>query len=216
MIMLLRDALAALYAKLDADQLAHRYAAVAQLIEEEEKRRVVQVGDRIAAFTINHPDGGSLSSAELLEKGPLLVNFYRGLWCSYCQRDLLGLEAAFSEICKANASVIAITRDLRPDARIKLKQAAAISFPVIDDTDGLIAELFGLRWGPSDASLIATEAGTDLVTLRGTAPWILPMQARYLIQQDGVIAFANVAFDYNERTDPDAVLPKLAELAASQ
>jgi len=83
-------------------------------------------------------------------------------------------------------------------------------------TDGLIAEHFGLRWNVSDTDLIAAATGTNLVTLRGTAPWIIPMQARYLIQQDGVIAFANVAFDYDQRTEPAAVLPILATLTASK
>ena len=71
---------------------------------------------------------------------------------------------------------------------------------------GSIAEQFGLRWSVSDVDLIDAEMGMDLISFRGTRPWILPMQARYLIRQDGVIAFANVAFDYDQRTEPAAVL----------
>jgi peroxiredoxin len=96
-----------------------------------------------------------------------------------------------------------------------LKETTNISFPIIDDTDGQIAQQFGLRWSVDDVELIDTEMGLDLVSFRGTRPWILPMQARYLIRQDGVIAFANVAFDYEQRTEPGAVLPALARLAMS-
>jgi hypothetical protein len=55
-----------------------------------------------------------------------------------------------------------------------------ISFPVVDDADGVIAEKFGLRCSVSDANLIDTETGMDLISFRGTRPWILPLQARYL------------------------------------
>jgi peroxiredoxin len=210
----LREALAALHSRFDTDQLAERYSAAAKLVSDEERRRARQVGDRIPPFKLNHPEEGHISSAELLEQGPLIVNFYRGLWCSYCQRDLLGLEGAFPAIRDARSSVIAITRGLNSEVRAALKQTAPLSFPLIDDTDGGIAEQFGLRWSVSDVDLIDVEMGLDLVSFRGTRPWILPMQARYLIGQDGNIAFANVAFAYDQRTDPAAILPALTRLTA--
>lgn len=91
----LRDALAALYSRFDADQLVERYSAAAKLVAEEERRRVRQVGDRVPPFNLTHPERGYISSSDLLDEGPLIVSFYRGLWCSYCQRDLLGVEEAF-------------------------------------------------------------------------------------------------------------------------
>jgi peroxiredoxin len=208
----LREALAALHSRFDTDQLAERYSAAAKLVSDEERRRVRQVGDRIPPFNLNHPEEGHISSAELLEQGPLIVNFYRGLWCSYCQRDLLGLEGAFPAIRDARSSVIAITRGL--NSEVRAAQTAPLSFPLIDDTDGGIAEQFGLRWSVSDVDLIDVEMGSDLVSFRGTRPWILPMQARYLIGQDGNIAFANVAFAYDQRTEPAAILPALTRLTA--
>jgi hypothetical protein len=111
-----------------------------------------------------------------------------------------------------HSSVIAVTRGLNSEVRASLKQTAPLSFPLIDDTDGVIAEQFGLRWSLSDLDLIDAEMGMDLVSFRGTRPWILPMQARYLIRQDGVIAFANVAFDYDQRSEPAAILPALSRL----
>jgi hypothetical protein len=119
------------------------------------------------------------------------------------------------DIRNANASVVAITHGFDSDVRARLKQTVNISFPIVGDTDGLVAEQFGLRWGASDADLIDTEMGLDLISFRGTRPWIVPMQARYPVRQDSVVAFANVAFDYNQRTEPAAVLPTLAELSAS-
>jgi peroxiredoxin len=211
----LREALAALHSRFDTEQLAERYAAAAKLVSDEEKRRVRQVGDRVPPFSLNHPDNGRIRSTELLGHDPLIVNFYRGLWCSYCQRDLLGVEETFPIFRDAHAAVVAVTRGLNSDVRATLKQTTPFSFPLIDDTDGVIAEQFGLRWSVSDVDMIDAEMGMDLVSFRGTRPWILPMQARYLIRQDGIIAFANVAFDYDQRTEPAAILPALSRLTAT-
>jgi peroxiredoxin len=210
----LRDALAALYSNYDASRLAERHAAAAKLISKEQRRRVRRAGDHIPPFDIHDPEQGRVSSIDVLKKGPLIVNFYRGLWCSYCQRDLLGVEEILPDIRKANASVIAITHGLSSRVLATLGQTVNISFPVVDDADGVIAEQFGLRWSVSDANLIDAETGMDLISFRGTRPWILPLQARYLLQQDRVVAFANVAFDYDQRTEPAAVLPALSKLTA--
>jgi peroxiredoxin len=216
MNMSLRDALSALYTIYDATQLAERHAAAARLISEEQRRRVRRVGDHVAPFDIEDPDQGRISSIDLLKRGPLIVNFYRGLWCSYCQRDLLGMEKMMPDIRKAGASVFAITHGVSGDIRATLKQTVNTSFPIIGDDEGLAAEQFGLRWSASDANLLDAETGVDLVSFRGTRPWILPMQARYLIQQDHVVAFANIAFDYMERTEPVAMLSSLATFTASR
>lgn len=75
-----------------------------------------------------------------------------------------------------------------------------------------MAEQFGIRWPTDEANLIETELGMNLVTLHGDGPWIVPMQARFVVGPDGMIVFANVAFDYDQRSEPAAVLPVLAKL----
>lgn len=210
--MALRDALAELYSRFDAAQHRERYAAVANLIADEEKRRVRQVGDQAPAFALMDPDFGCVSSSELLLCGPLIVTFYRGLWCSYCQQDLLGLEQIAPDIRETKASIVVITHGLETPVRQRLRQTTNFGFPIVDDVTGEIAEQFGIRWTPQDASLIESALGADLITLRGIGPWILPMQARYVVGQDGIIVFANVAADYHKRSEPAAVLPVLARL----
>jgi peroxiredoxin len=125
---------------------------------------------------------------------------------------LLGLERTVPDLRKANASIAAITHGLEKDVREKLRRTASLSFPILDDIDGNVAEQFGIRWPAEDANLIETELGMNLVTLRGSGPWIVPMQARFVIDPNGVIVFANIAFDYDQRSEPAAVLPVLAKL----
>jgi hypothetical protein len=106
--------------------------------------------------------------------------------------------------------IVVITHGLEATVRQRLRQTTHFGFPIVDD--GEVAEQFGLRWAPEDASLIESALGADLITLRGTGPWISPMQARYVIGRDGVIVFANVAADYDQRSEPATVLTILAEL----
>ena len=95
-----------------------------------------QAGDHIPPFDIHDPDQGHISSIDVLEKGPLIVNFYRGLWCSYCQRDLLGVEKIMPDIQKVGATVIAITHGLTGDVRAAFNRTVKTSFPIISDEDG--------------------------------------------------------------------------------
>jgi hypothetical protein len=92
-------------------------------------------------------------------RGVLTPEKRAAAWCSYCQRDLLGVEEMLPDIRKANASVIAITHGLSSRVLATLGQTVNISFPVVDDADGVIAEQFGLRWSVSDANLIDAETG---------------------------------------------------------
>ena len=210
--MSLRNALEGLRVQSDRLEAAARYVAAAKVIVEEGKKRLLKVGDHAPAFSLQDPRVGCVSSSKLLREGPLVVNFYRGLWCPYCQLDLASLEGVTADISHAKASVIAITHDLEGGVRQRFLEVHPISFPLLDDSDGKVAEAFGIRWSPDDSRLIEAELGMDIVTLRGDGPWILPMQARYVLGLDGLIAFADVIFNYDERSEPSVVLPVLAAL----
>jgi peroxiredoxin len=214
--MVFRDKLGALKANPAFDgQSAHSSAlhhAIEALISAEQENRLPKTGEIAPVFTLPDPTGTPISSVTLLRHGPLVLTFYRGLWCPYCQRDLHEFEEVLPDIRSAGASVVAISHQLTSgDSRV-LRRAQEIGFPVLDDTVGDIAVRFGLRWAPDDSRLIEEELGLNLFAFRGTEPWIVPMQARYVINRDGTIAFAEVAFDYSQRSKPASVLPILAQL----
>ena len=190
-----------------------RRRAVEDLIKAEEQRRILKVGDQAPLFSLPHADKGLVSSAELLRQGPLVIGFYRGLWCPYCQRDLIGLEIAMPEIKAARASAVAISHQiLSGDSRL-FHDGQKFSFPILDDATGYVAEQFGIRWNMADLSLIQEELGMNLLGFRGTDPWMRPMQARYVVGRDGIIVFAEVAYNYDQRSEPVAVLSTLTRLA---
>lgn len=156
--------------------------------------------------------GAPITSTELLRFGPLVITFYRGLWCPYCQRDLRGLDAIMESIRGLDASAVAICRPRQPGGDTPSDDDLSLAFPVLEDEAGELAVQFGVRWSAEDVSAVDAALGSNLVTFRGTEPWIVPMQARFVLDQDGAVVFAEAAFDYNDSSDPVSLLPLLAQL----
>jgi len=211
-----RDKLDALKVNLARENQPARSPILSQSIEAliaaEQVNRLPQVGEIAPAFTLPDATGTTISSAALLRHGPLVLTFYRGLWCPYCQRDLHAFEEALPGIRSVGASVVGIAHRFASDDSRVLRHAREIGFPVLDDGEGDVAVRFGLRWAPDDSRLIEEQLGLNLFSFRGTEPWIVPMQARYVIGRDGIIVFTEVAFDYSQRSEPASVLPVLARL----
>jgi peroxiredoxin len=207
----LREALCGLYSQFSCSQWQARYQAAAKLVSEEERRRVLRVGDRVGAFELNDPDRGSVWSPNLLANGPLVITFYRGLWCRYCQQDLASLDRLMPEIRRLGASAIVVAHDLDKDGRARLREIDVFKFSLVDDTMGRLAERFGIRWPIEDEELIRRELGLDIAALRGAGPWIQPIQARFIVGTDGVIELSSVAFDHDQYGEPTEVLPVLTK-----
>ena len=156
-----------------------------------------------------------MRSAGLLQKGPLVVTFYRGVWCPYCNMDLQAIEEAANGIRALGASLVAISPQTAPNRR-KSKRENALSFPILSDHGNAVANAFGLRFRlPDDLIAVYKGFGNDLAIGNGEGSWTLPMPARYVIGTDGVIAYAEVNPDYTRRPDPSELLPVLRRLKAA-
>ena len=213
--MSLRTKLDALRATLEQEAGATRDAvesAVGRLVSVEESTRPLKVGAPAPGFTLRAPDGVPVASGDCLRSGPLVVTFYRGLWCPYCQRDLQGLDDAATRLRELGATVLAVSRAREPGADTPSDHGLSLGFPVLEDASGDVAVGFGIRWSTEDARLIEEALGLGLTTFRGTEPWIVPMQARFVIARAGRVAFAEPAFSYDERSEPADLVPVLAEL----
>jgi peroxiredoxin len=209
--MSLRDALAESRPLFDSLDSNARYAAIAKVVAVEQEKRIRRVGDEAPTFNLEHRDRGLLSSTLLLKEGPLVVSFYRGLWCPYCERDIGSVDEIMGAVNDSNASVIAIAHQVHNEARKQFAETHNSRFSLLDDVEGTIAEQFGIRWAPEDSELIEKEFGWDIVTPQGSGPWILPMQARYVIAPNNRIVFAEVAFNYDESSAPSSILPYLTD-----
>jgi len=202
--------------KPSAHDLETMRRATAALLATGQAQRALKAGERAPEFTLKGPDGKSVSSRELLNHGPLVASFYRGVWCPYCNMELQALEAALPDIAARGASLVAISPQTAANSR-KSQHDNKLSFPILSDAGSEVANAFGIRFRLAD-DLIETyrRFKTDLPAFNADPSWVLPMPARYVIGVDGVIAYAEVNPDYTHRPDPSELLPILDRLKASR
>jgi peroxiredoxin len=186
--------------------------ATAELIASGQALNAKKAGDKAPGFTLKDPDGHLVSSTELLAKGPLVISFYRGVWCPYCNLELQALQAASAQIEARGAGVVAISPQTGSNSR-KSQRDNKLSFPILSDEKSRVAAAFGLRFSLPDY-LVELYKGfkNDLPAFNDDPAWVLPMPARYVIGTDGIIAYAEVNPDYTQRPDPSELLPVLDRL----
>lgn len=191
-------------------------AGIREQVESGRAGRALKAGDAAPAFTLPDADGTTFSSVAKLGKGPLVVSFYRGVWCPYCNIELQALEEARGEIEKRGATIVAVSMQNAVNSR-KSAVDNKLGFPILVDAGGATAAAFGLRYqlSPETVELYKT-LGNDLATINGEPSWTLPMPGRYVIAEDGVVAYAEVNPDYTKRPDPSELLPILDQLARAK
>jgi len=174
--------------------------------------RPLRAGDPAPTFILPDPDDVMISSAELLENGPLVVTFYRGIWCPYCRQDLKDLANAAPDIRSCGASLVAIAHQTVPDSNGKFQREHGLEFPILDDRQGDVAVAYRIRWSPQELAAAEERLG-KLPGLATETTWILPMQARYVIGRDGIIVYADINADYRQHPDPCEIVPLLREMS---
>jgi peroxiredoxin len=195
-----------------SEQLDAMRRATEELIASGQAERARKAGDTAPEFALKDPDGKVVSSRALLAKGPLVVSFYRGVWCPYCNLELQALEAAHPEIEARGASLVAISPQTAPNSR-KSQRDNKLSFPILSDAKSDVANAFGIRFALPDYLVeIYKSFKNDLPTINDDPSWVLPMPARYVIGRDGIIVYAEINPDYTQRPDPSVLLPVLDRL----
>jgi peroxiredoxin len=196
------------------DQLDAMQNATQSLIDSGQADYALKAGDTAPDFTLEDADGNSVSSRALLAHGPLIATFYRGVWCPYCNYDLQALEEDRPEIEARGASLVAISPQTPTNSR-KSQRDNKLGFPILSDPGSAVAAEFGLRFAlPDDLIEVYKQFGNDLPTINNDPAWVLPMPARYVIDTNGVIAYAEINPDYTRRPDPSELLPVLDRLRA--
>ncbi len=192
------------------------HRATAELKASGQAERARKVGDRAPEFAL--PDAGAevIRTSDLLARGPLVVSFYRGVWCPYCNMELQALEAFLPQIRELGGALVAISPQSAANSRKSARQNG-LSFPILSDQGNEVAAMFGLRFRlPDDLVELYQQLGNNLPLVNGDPSWTLPMPARYVIGPDGVIGYANVSPDYTLRPEPEEMLPALRQAAVAR
>ncbi len=138
--------------------------ATAELVASGQADRALKQGDRAPAFELPGPDGKPVFSAALLARGPLVITFYRGVWCPYCNLELQALQDARPDIQAAGGNLVAISPENAANSRKSVRQNE-LSFPILSDKGNATAHEFGLRFRcPTRSSPYTRGSAT-------TCPW---------------------------------------------
>jgi peroxiredoxin len=203
--------------RVPADRRAIMERHIAHLTKTGFAQRAKQVGDRAPAIILPDIHGKTFDIATLLAKGPVVVTFYRGGWCPYCNLELKAYQAVLARIAAAGASLVAISPE-KPGDTLSTAEKNALSFLVLSDVGQSVGRAFGIVYAFSDELRSAYHGfNLDIPAKNGTPDdWSLPLSATYVIGADGVILFADIGLDYRRRTDPLEVLDVLERRAAAE
>ncbi len=172
----------------------------------------LKADDRMPEFLLPNAEGQLVSSAQLVAYGPLVLSFYRGVWCPYCSQELNALADAAPHLQSAGATVVAITPEIGGVA-LKTKKERNLKFEVLCDVDNGVAMEFGLMFRiPEDIQRSYLKFNVNMPRIYGNDGWMIPIPATYVIGQDGVIVYAYVNPDYRERCDPENLVGIVAGL----
>lgn len=202
----------------DAPTTATMCRATEQLRQSGVLNRCVREGDRAPGFRLPDAEGRPVELDRLLQSGPVVLCFYRGQWCPYCNLELRGYQQALPRLKALGASLVAVSPQT-PDHSAATAQANALAYPVLSDVGLAVARAYGLAFDlPAElVDLYQNAFKLDLVKWNDAGGWSLPIPATYLIGRDGRVLLAHVDPDYRDRLDPETILQKLGahkELAA--
>jgi peroxiredoxin len=191
-----------------------RQEAIDAMISSGIAERAIGAGDYAPGFRLHDPDGEAISSYDLLNSGPVLIFFYRGRWCPYCELDLRAIQAVARELRSSDTSIVAISQQSAYESR-STERMYSLSFPSLVDRGGKVARAFGLRWKLSrELRAAEIECGFDLAVVNGESSWTLTMPARFVISPEGIVEYADISADYTRRGDPSDLFPILNHIRA--
>ncbi|KAJ0418532.1 redoxin domain-containing protein [Aspergillus carlsbadensis] len=187
-------------------------AGVTELKATFDPAKAIQPGQKFPSFTLPSATGAPVSSADLLAQGPLLISFYRGEWCPFCNLELRALQTLLPELKARNVSLVAINPQL-PDASLSTAEKNALEFPVLSDVGNKLARELGVVWAqPKSFGPIFQGFGVDWEKSYGDALLEVPIPATVLVDAAGVVREVFVDADYTKRLEPATALEWIDKL----
>ncbi len=174
--------------------------------------KALSKGDDFPAFTLPNANNKALIFNDLINKGPLVISFYRGAWCPYCNLELNALQQRQSDITAAGGQLIAISPQV-PNKSSDQVSKSQLTFEVLSDAGNKLAKQCGLVFTLPELLRPVYEAWQlDIPGHNADNSFELPMPATYIIGTDGIVHHAFVDMDYTRRLEPDVIIEQLTLL----
>ncbi len=183
------------------------------IISNNSEIQFLKENEQIPEFFLPDQIGTIISSEDLIEKGPLVITFYRGGWCPYCNLELQSLQKHLDKIQGLGANLIAISPEM-PDKSLNVYEKNNLKFSVLSDYNNTVAKKFGLVFELSSEvdSLYKNELKLNLAVNNSVDKPELPIPATYVIGKDKKIKYAFVNLDYTQRAEPSKIIEVLKKL----
>ncbi|GAA3788090.1 peroxiredoxin-like family protein [Streptomyces chiangmaiensis] len=183
-----------------------------ELADSGQADRAMTVGDQAPGFRLPSATGQTVDLEELLADGPVVLTFYRGAWCPYCNIALRALQQHHDDITARGARLVAVSPQI-PDESLTLAEKHDLASDVLSDIGSDTAQQYGLAFDlPDDVAAVYDKLGFDLQRVNAGHPRTLPLPATYVIDRDGTIRWAFVDIDYTTRAEPADILAALDAL----
>jgi len=191
------------------------HRATSDLLKKGIEKTALQTGDFMPRFQLENTRGALLDSCDALKSGPVILSFYRGSWCPYCNLTLRAYQAHLADIQACGAQFVAVSPELRERALANARKFG-LTFEMLSDAGNAVAKQFGLAYKmPAELTAVYLELGTNIPRFNGDDSWELPVPATYIVDTDGKIVFASINADYLHRIEPGRVIRALKALQES-
>jgi peroxiredoxin len=198
-----------LRAMVPAERLAVVDQTIAELVGKGLAGQALKAGNTIPTFELPDGDGMLWRSEDLLRNGPLVIVFFRGRWCAYCNTQLSALQEIHSQIAAHGASLIAISPQTQKHSYLT-RDMHKVGFPVLSDAGNVVAKQFGLTYRvPAALQKMYESIMTKLPGYNGDQSWELPLAATYIVQPSGKVSYARVDADWRVRPEPEDILEEV-------
>lgn len=168
------------------------------------------VGDQAPDFTLKNAVGSAVSLYELLKTNRVVLTFYRGTWCPYCNLQLTKYQEVIFKLKSMGSLMVAVSPQT-PDESLNMKEKNKLQFEVLSDPHNKVA---------ADYTTIIKKSDQFADTISGMGKKFedhyhddsneVPVPAVFIIDQDGSILFAqSEGGDYRDRVEANDVIDAL-------
>ncbi len=172
----------------------------------------LQVGDKAPDFSLPNVYGKQIQLYSLLKKGPVIINFYRGAWCPFCNLELRALKQNLPAFTRYGATLISITPQ-KPDKSLEQVKKGHFPFDILSDLDSSVIKKYKLFFTvPKDLVAVYKKLGLNLEDFNGKGRNELPVPGTLVIDKNGIVRAAFADTDYKKRMEPKAIIDALKAL----
>lgn len=173
------------------------------------EKNSIQIGERIAAFLLPNALGKMINSDEVLKNNKMILAFYRGSWCPYCNLELKFLQENLSRIKEKNAVLIAISPQ-SPDHSLTMIEKKKLEFEVLTDSNNDFAEKLGITFQLQDFVLPYYQSlGINLADFNANNDNTLPVPAVFVIDENRTVSYKFLDVNYMSRVDVEDLINAL-------